>query len=174
MAETIVPRQVSFNGGSIALEGTVIDVGDPAPEFTLVDGNLNRVSFVNFRGRIVLLATVPSLDTSVCDIETRRFDQEASKLGDRVACLTVSMDLPFAQQRWCGAAEARHVVTLSDYKDHQLGKSYGVYLTELGLLARAVFVIDPSGIVRYREIVPEVAHEPDYSAALSAVKALLV
>lgn len=173
MADTSLSRQVAFNGNPVTLEGTIIDVGDSAPGFTLVDSNLGSVSLADFRERVVVLITVPSLDTPVCDMEARRFDQEAEKLGGQAAFLVVSMDLPFAQQRWCGAADTHHVMTLSDYKDRQLGKGYGIYMAELGLLARAVFIIDTYGIVRYREIVPEVTHEPNYAQALSAVKALL-
>ncbi len=173
MGESKTPRQVGFGGKPLTLEGTEIQVGEAAPSFTLVNGDLKSVSLSDFRGRVILLTTVPSLDTSVCNIETRRFDQEVAKLAGRIAYITVSMDLPFAQKRWCGTAETQSVVTLSDYKNHEFGKSYGIYLTDLGLLARAVFVIDAEGIIRYREIVAEVTHEPDYEAALTAVKGLL-
>ncbi len=173
MTETNASRFVAFNGSPMALEGTVVNVDDPAPQFALINTDLKLVSSADFRGCVVLLATVPSLDTAVCDLETKKFDHEISTLGNQVAYLTVSMDLPFAQQRWCGCSDVHRVVTLSDYKDHQFGKDYGVYMMELGLLARAVFVIDPTGILRYREIVSEVTNEPDYVRALSVVNELL-
>ncbi|MCL5065247.1 MAG: thiol peroxidase [Firmicutes bacterium] len=173
MTETNASRFVAFNGSPMALEGAVVNVNDPAPQFALINTDLNLVSSADFLGRVVLLATVPSLDTAVCDLETKKFDHEISTLGNQVAYLTVSMDLPFAQQRWCGSSHVHRVVTLSDYKDHQFGKDYGVYIWELGLLARAVFVIDPTGMLRYREMVSEVTNEPDYVRALSVVNELL-
>ena len=116
---------------------------------------------------------MPSLDTSVCDLETRRFNVEAGNLGDEVAVLTISMDLPFAQKRWCGAADVKNVQTLSDHRDAAFGKAYGVLIKDLRLLARAVFVVDKQGVVRYVELVKEVASEPNYEAALTAAKKLL-
>ena len=141
--------------------------------FTAVDVNLKDVSSASFAGYAVVLATVPSLDTPVCDLETRRFNEEAGRLGGRPIVLTVSMDLPFAHARWCGMQGVDHVVTLSDSQYRGVGQKFGVYIPDLGLLARAVFVIDPKGVIRYREIVPEVTHEPDYDAALVATRAVL-
>jgi thiol peroxidase len=166
-------RMVTFAGTNMALSGTAVASGAPAPAFTAVNMDLKDVSSASFAGRAVVLTTVPSLDTPVCDLETRRFNEEAGRLGDRAIVLTVSMDLPFAQARWCGMQGADQVVTLSDYKYREVGHKYGVYIPDLGLLARAVFVIDPKGVIRYREIVPEVTHEPDYDAALSATRAVL-
>ena len=122
---------------------------------------------------ICVIATVPSLDTSVCDLETRRFNQEASNLGDDVQILTISMDLPFAQKRWCGAAGVDRVITLSDHRAASFGLAFGVLIKELRLLARAVFVLDHEGIIRYIQIVKEVGDEPDYDAVLNAVRALI-
>ena len=172
MSEVETPRFVTFTGARMALEGPQIRVGSAAPGFSLTNGKLEAVSLNDFQGRVLLLAAVPSLDTGVCDMEARRFEKEVAELDDRIAYVTVSMDLPFAQARWCGAAEAHRVVTLSDYKHHLFGKDYGVYIPELGLLARSVFVIDPKGVVRYVEIVPEVTHEPNYDAALAKAKEL--
>ncbi len=116
-----------------------------------------------------MVSAVPSLDTPVCDVETRRFNQEAGKLGDNVEVLTISMDLPFAQKRWCGAAGVSNVTTLSDYKDAGFGRAYGVLLKELHLLARAVFVVDKTGIIKYIQLVEEISNEPDYESCLKAV-----
>jgi thiol peroxidase len=115
---------------------------------------------------------VPSLDTSVCDLETRKFNEKAAQLGSDVVVLTISMDLPFAQTRWCGAAGIKNVQTLSDYRDASFGNAYGVLIKDLRLLARAVFVVDKKGVVRYLQIVPEIATEPDYDAVLKAAKEL--
>jgi thiol peroxidase len=166
-------EQVTFKQTPMTLEGNLPTVGETAPDFTLADGDLKAVSLHDFRGRTVLLSTVPSLDTPVCDTETRRLAKELEPYRERVAFITVSMDLPFAQKRWCVAAELPHLITLSDYRDHEFGRRYGVRILDLGLLARAVFVIDSEGVVRYRELVPEVTHEPDYDAILQAVRAQL-
>jgi thiol peroxidase len=124
------------------------------------------------QGKVGIITSVPSFDTPVCDVETRRFNQEAGNLGDDVTILAVSMDLPFAQTRWCGAAGVTNLRTLSDHRDAAFGKSYGVLIQGLRLLARAVFVVDKQGVVRYVELVKEVASEPDYEAALAAARKL--
>jgi thiol peroxidase len=164
---------VTFKGAGVTLIGPEIRAGQPAPDFQLPNTDLVEVSLKDFRGKVVLLTSVPSLDTPVCDLETRRFNQEVGQLGDRVQLVTVSMDLPFAQKRWCGAAGADHVMTLSDFRHHAFGHSYGVYMKDIGLLARAVFVIDQQGTVRYAQYVPEVTSEPDYQRALAAVQECL-
>jgi len=133
---------------------------------------MSPVKLSAFRGKVLIISSVPSLDTSVCDTETRRFNEESQRLGDNVAVLTISMDLPFAQKRWCGAAGIKNVRTLSDYRAAAFGETYGVLIDELRLLARAVFVVDRQGIVRYIQIVEEIAHEPDYEAVLKVVKEL--
>jgi thiol peroxidase len=127
----------------------------------------------SYAGNIVVIVSVPSLDTPVCDLETRKFNQEASRLGERVAVLAVSMDLPFAQQRWCGAAGVSNVTTLSDHRAANFGMAYGLLIKELRLLARAVIVVDQRGIIRYLELVKEIAEEPNYEAALKAVNQCL-
>lgn len=116
---------------------------------------------------------MPSLDTSVCDRETRRFNEEAGRLGNDVVVLTISMDLPFAQKRWCGAAGIKNVLTLSDHRDASFGRAYGVLIKEIRLLARAVFVVDRTGVIRYIQVVNELTNEPDYEAVLKAVKQLI-
>jgi len=159
-------------GTPLTLLGPELKVGDKAPEFTALDNGLNPVKLSDFRGKVVVLASVPSLDTPVCDIETRRFNREAAALGKDVAIVTISMDLPFAQKRWCGAAGVQSVQTLSDHRDAAFGTAYGVLIKELRLLARAVFVVDKGGVLRHVQIVKEMTQEPDYAAALAAVKAL--
>jgi len=164
---------ITIHGNPLTLVGDEVGVGDKAPDFEALDNELSPVALSAFAGKIVVLASVPSLDTPVCDVETRRFNQEAATLGDDVAVLTLSMDLPFAQQRWCGAAGVEHVQTLSDHRDAAFGTAYGVLIKELRLLARAVFVVDREGIVRYTQLVGEVTHEPDYEAVLTAVRELV-
>jgi len=160
----------TVRGNPLTLVGKEIRVGDPAPDFEALDNDLNPVKFSSYRGKVVILCSVPSLDTPVCDMETRRFNQEAPKLGPDVVILTVSMDLPFAQKRWCGAAGVENVTTLSDHREAAFGLAYGVLLKELRLLARSIFVVDRDGVVRYVQLVNELGEEPDYEAALNAVK----
>jgi len=164
---------VTMKGNPLTLVGDEIKVGDAAPEFTVVDNDLSPVSLSAYRGKVVVISAVPSLDTPVCDTETRRLNQEASNFGDDVVVLTISMDLPFAQKRWCGAAGVERVVTLSDYQNASFGRAYGVLIQGLRLLARAVFVVDKQGVVQLVRIVPEIATEPDYDSVLDAVRALL-
>ena len=161
---------VTMKGNPIVLLGNEVKVGDPAPDFEVVDNGLSPVRFSSFRGKVCVLSSVPSLDTPVCDMETRRFNSEAAQLSDDVEILTISMDLPFAQARWCGAAGVTRVKTLSDHRDAAFGSGYGVLIKGLRLLARAVFVVDRQGVVRYHELVKEIASEPDYTAVLAAVK----
>ncbi|HQN19739.1 MAG TPA: thiol peroxidase [Syntrophobacteraceae bacterium] len=161
---------VTFQGNPLTLLGNDVKAGDKAPAFETLDNSLTPVSLASYQGKVVILSSVPSLDTPVCDLETRRFNDEAAKLAEDVVVLTISMDLPFAQKRWCGAAGVTHVTTLSDHKDAAFGLAYGVLIKELRLLARAVFVVDRQGVVRYVERVKEITHEPDYDAALEAVR----
>ena len=164
---------VTMKGNPITLMGTELQVGDQAPDFVAMDNDLNPVSFDSFRGKVCIISSVPSLDTPVCDMETRRFNDEAGRLGDDVEILTISMDLPFAQKRWCGAAGVDKVQTLSDHLDAAFGQAYGVLIKGLRLLARAVFVVDKEGTIRYIELVKEIASEPDYDSVLTAVKDLV-
>ena len=164
---------VTMKGNPITLIGTEPQVGDQAPDFVAIDNDLNPVSFDSFRGKVCIISSVPSLDTPVCDMETRRFNDEAGRLGDDVEILTISMDLPFAQKRWCGAAGVEAVQTLSDHRDAAFGQAYGVLIKGLRLLARAVFVVDKEGTIRYIELVKEIASEPDYNSVLTAVKELV-
>jgi thiol peroxidase len=164
---------VTFMGNPLTLLGPGLKVGDKAPNFNVLDNNLNPVQLSAYKGKVCILSSVPSLDTPVCDLETRRFNQEAATLGSDVAVLTLSMDLPFAQKRWCGAAGVDKVTTLSDHRDASFGTAYGTLIKELRLLARCVFVVDQGGIIRYIQLVKEIAQEPDYAAVLNAVKKLL-
>lgn len=161
---------VTLKGNPVTLLGPAIKVGQAAPDAELVANDLSTVALSSFKGKVCVILSVPSLDTPVCDTETRRFNEEAANLGSDVVVLAVSMDLPFAQARWCGGAGVKNVQTLSDHRDAAFGSNYGVLIKGLRLLARAVFVVDKNGTVSYTELVKEVATEPDYEAALVAVK----
>ncbi len=163
---------ITFKGNPLTLTGSLPRVGEPAPDFEVLANDLSPVKLSDFRGKVCVICAVPSLDTSVCDSEIRNFNERAASLGDDVAVLAISMDLPFAQQRWCGAAGIENVRTLSDHRDANFGKSYGVLIQELRLLARSVFVADTEGVLRYIEVVDEMTNEPDYEGALKAVKNL--
>ena len=165
--------KVTMRGNPLTLVGKEIQVGDQAPGFRVLDNDLSPVQLSSYQGKICVISSVPSLDTPVCDMETRRFNDEAGKLGPDVVILTISMDLPFAQKRWCGAAGVDKVITLSDHLDASFGEAYGLLIKELRLLARAVFVVDREGIVQYIQLVKEVADEPDYDAVLDAVGKLV-
>jgi thiol peroxidase len=164
---------VTFKGSPLTLVGNAVSVGNKIPDFTALGNDLAAVKLSSFAGKIVLLSLVPSLDTPVCDTETRRFNAEATRLSDDVVVLTVSMDLPFAQKRWCAAAGIDRVITLSDHRDAAAGLATGMLIKELRLLGRAVFVLDRDGLVVYEQIVPEITHEPDYEAALGAARNIL-
>jgi len=164
---------ITFKGNAMTLVGQQVSVGQKAPDFNLTANDLSSVSLKNSAGKVRILSVVPSVDTPVCDLQTKRFNEEANKLGDKVVVLTVSMDLPFAQKRWCAAAGVSNVQLLSDYKDHSFGVAYGVRIKELGLLTRAVFVIDAQDTVQYAEFVSEVTTAPNYDAAIAAAKKLL-
>lgn len=166
-------RSATLKGNPITLVGPQLAVGNAAPDFTLNKNLLETASLKDFAGKIKLVSVVPSLDTGVCDAQTRRFNEEASKLGDNVVILTVSADLPFAQARWCGAAGVDRVVTLSDYKDNSFAKAYGVFIKELHLDMRSIFVIDRNDQITYVEVLGEMTEHPNYEAAIAAVKALV-
>jgi thiol peroxidase len=163
---------VTFKGDPLTLTASLPKVREPAPDFEVLASDLSPVKLSDFRGRICVICAVPSLDTPVCDSEIRNFNEKAASLGDDVAVLAISMDLPFAQQRWCGAAGIKNVQTLSDHRDASFGKNYGVLVQELRLLARSVFVVDKEGVLRYMELVDDLTNEPDYEGALKAVKDL--
>lgn len=164
---------ITMHGNPLTLLGNEVNMGDTAPDAALLDNDLNPVSISSYKDKICVISSVPSLDTPVCDIETRRFNQEAEELGEDVAILTISMDLPFAQKRWCGAAGIERVVTLSDHRDASFGNSYGMLIKELRLLARAVFVLDREGVIRYIQVVNELSEEPDYAEVIEEIKKLV-
>jgi thiol peroxidase len=164
---------ITFKGNPLTLVGKQMKVGQKVPDFVVIDNNLSPIRFSSYLGKVCIISSVVSLDTPVCDTQTRRFNEEASGLGPNVAILTISMDLPFAQKRWCGAAGVDRIQTLSDHRDASFGTSYGVLIKELRLLARAVFLVDRKGVLQYKELVKEVTHEPDYNAVLSELKKLV-
>ena len=164
---------ITMFGNPLTLLGKKLNVGDKAHDFELLDNDLKPIKLTSFHGKVCVISSVPSLDTPVCDMETRRFNEEAGKLGDNVSILTVSMDLPFAQKRWCGAAGVEKVMTLSDHRDANFGENYGVLIKELRLLARAIFVVDREGVIQYVQLVKEVTEEPDYDAVIAAVGKLV-
>ncbi|MEK3766760.1 thiol peroxidase [Solibacillus sp. FSL K6-4121] len=164
--------QVTFKNGPVTLIGNEVKVGDQAPDFKVLANDLSEVTLKDSEGKIRLFSVVPSLETGVCDKQTRTFNEAAASLGENVVIYTVSMDLPFAQKRWCGAAGIDNVITVSDHRDASFGEAYGVHMKELRLLARSIFVVDEAGKVTYVEYVPEGTDHPNYDAAIEAVKAL--
>lgn len=163
---------ITFKGGPVTLVGTEVKVGDQALDFTVLANDLSPVTLASSAGQVRLISVVPSVDTGVCDAQTRRFNEEAAKL-DNAVVLTVSMDLPFAQKRWCAAAGIDQVQTVSDHRDASFGTAYGVLIKELRLLARAVFVVDRNDKVTYVEYVSEATNHPNYDAAVEAAKKAL-
>ena len=163
---------VTTKGSPLTVLGTPLQVGDRAPEFSLRSSVANTVSLADSAGKVRLISVVPSLDTGICDAQTRRFNEEAAALGDGVAIITVSAEHPFNIRRWCGAAGIDRIQVLSDHMDMNFGTAYGTYIKEWRLEQRAIFVIDGEDTVQYVEYVPEIAQFPDFDGALTAVKAL--
>lgn len=163
------PNAVTLKGGALTLVGPELKVGDQAPDFVTVGKDLKPVGLADTQGKTRIFSVVPSLDTPVCDSQTRRFNQEAGSLPN-VRIYTISMDLPFAQSRWCAAAGVNNVTMLSDHRDGSFGAAYGTLIKELRLNARALFVVDEGGIIRHLQYVKEVADHPDYEAALEATR----
>jgi len=164
---------ITFKGNPMTLIGPAVKAGSEPPHFTLTANDLSDLKCDAYRGKVLVISVVPSLDTPVCAVQTRTFNQKATQLSQDVVVLTVSMDLPFAQKRFCGAEGIERVVTASDYKHRSFGPAFGVVIKELGLLTRAVFVLDRKGKVVHAEYVGEVTHEPNYDAALAAVKSVM-
>jgi thiol peroxidase len=163
---------VTAKGNPVTLVGPELKPGNAAPEFTALDQELKEVGLKDFKGKIKLISVTPSLDTPVCDVQARRFNEEAAKLGEDVVALNVSMDLPFAIKRFCATAGIDRVQALSDHREASFGRAYGVLIKELRLLARSVFIVDANDTIRYIEIVPEITSHPDYDSALEAVRKL--
>ncbi|MFZ5979945.1 MAG: thiol peroxidase [Candidatus Zixiibacteriota bacterium] len=164
---------ITMKGNPLTLTGPALKVGDRAPEFTVLNNDLQPVNFSDSKGKVRLISVVPSLDTPVCDTQTVTFNRKAAELGDNVALYTISMDLPFAQKRYCAARAVDRLQTLSDYNMASFGQNYGLLIKELRLLARAVLVIDQNDKISYMQIVPEVTQEPDYTGALEALKKIV-
>jgi thiol peroxidase len=162
-------RATIMRGNPLALVGPELKAGDPAPDFDVVDGTLGPVHLANTGNKTRVFSVVPSLDTPVCDMQTKRFNEEAAKL-DNVDIYTISMDLPFAQKRWCGAFGVDRVKMLSDHKEGSFGANYGTLIKDLRIESRAIFVISPDNKVKYAEYVKEVSNHPNYDAALAAAK----
>jgi len=167
---------VTFKGNPLTLAGEAVAVGQTAPDFVLhafEDGQMNTVTLADLKGKPAVVSVVPSLDTPVCQVQTKRFNQELGELGDRIHALTVSLDLPFAMNRFCGAEEITNLRSASDYQDRSFGQNWGMLIEELKILARGAFVLDADGKVVFAETVSEVVEEPNYEAVLNAVKGLL-
>ena len=162
---------VTFGGKPVTLTGNAIKVGDKAPDFTGVNQSLETVSLSSFAGKTVVIAVYPSIDTGVCQKQNRKFNELASSMND-VVVLSVSEDLPFAQKRFCAAEGLDNIITLSDHREREFGEKYGYLIKELALLARGTVIVNKDGVVQYVEIVPEIATEPDYDAALKVIESL--
>lgn len=167
------PNVVTLKGGALTLLGEEIKAGQKARGFRALTSDLVVKTLEDFKGRVKVIASVPSLDTPVCDLEIKRFNKEASGMSEDIAVIFVSMDLPFAQKRFCDEFGINKVTTLSDHRDADFGIKYGILIKELRLLARAIFIIDKNDIVRYAEYVKELSSQPDYNAALAALKSVI-
>ena len=163
---------VTIKGNPLTLIGREIKVGDRAPQFVLPDKSLNQIALKDFAGKVKIISVTPSLDTAVCDMQARKFNEEAIKLGKDIVVFNISMDLPFAIERFCGVAGIDKVIVVSDHRDASFGTSYGVLIKELRLLARSIFVLDKDDIIRYKEIVPEVTNPPDFVIPIDIAKKL--
>jgi thiol peroxidase len=166
-------NEVTFKGGPVTLVGPHLKAGDKAPDFKALNNGLGAVGIADTPAKARMFSVVPSLDTPVCSLQTKKFEEGIAALGDKVACYTVSLDLPFAQKRFCGTENIHNMQTLSDVHDHSFGQNWGVLIEglPLPLLARSVFVVDKAGNITFAEYVKEVTSHPDYDAALAALKA---
>ena len=164
---------VTFKGNPLTLVGEEVKVGAAAPDFTLTGDAMQDIRKADLLGKPTIISVVPSLDTPVCQVQTKTFNQRLAALGDKVTALTVSLDLPFAMNRFCGAESIKSMRSGSDYMDRNFGQHWGLLIDELKILARAVYVLDAQGIVRYAQLVKEVASEPEYDAAIAALEKLV-
>lgn len=171
MAGTALERTTTLRGKPMRLSGPELKAGDPAPDFDLIDPKLQTVHLADTSGKVRIFSVVPSLDTPVCDAQTRRFDEEIPRL-DNVEIYTVSMDLPFAQKRWCGAFGVERVAMLSDHRNGSFGENWGTLISDLRMETRAVFVVDKHNTIRYAEYVSDISEHPNYQAALDAARAI--
>lgn len=165
--------RVTVKGNAVTLLGEEVKVGQKAQDFKVLDTNLEETTLSNFKNKIKLIASVPSLDTPICDLEIKRFNDEASKLSKDLVIIFISMDLPFAQKRFCQANDIKIVKTLSDHRDADFGQKFGVLIKELRLLARAIFILNKEDVVKYIQVMPELTSHPDYDAALLALKNII-
>jgi thioredoxin-dependent peroxiredoxin len=165
--------KITFLGNPLTLTGTEKNIGEKADNFTVLDKELKEIGLKDFAGKIKLISVTPSLDTPVCDIQARRFNQEAAKLPDDVVVMNISMDLPFAISKFCTTAGIDKVKAYSDHRDASFGNAYGVLIKELRLLARSIFIIDRDDTIRHIELVPELSHQPDYDKALAELRKLI-
>jgi thiol peroxidase len=172
MPKVAEATNVTMKGNPVILLGKEPKTGESAPDATLVANDLSEFKLSSLKGKKVLLSVVPSLDTGICDLQTKRFNKEAAGLGKDVAIVTISMDLPFAQKRWCGATGSNQITVVSDHREAAFGQAYGVLIKGLRLLARAIFVVDAKGVLRYKQLVKEITTEPNYDEALAALKKL--
>ncbi len=164
---------VTFAGNPVTVVGAELAVGQKAPDFSLTANDLSTKTLADYEGKVKVISVIPSIDTGVCDAQTRWFNQNVTALGEDVVVLTVSVDLPFAQKRWCAASGIENVVTLSDYKTVEFGKSYGFLIEELRLLSRGIVILDKENVVRYVEYVPEITTAVNFDVAVTATKELL-
>ena len=165
---------ITVKGNYVTLIGEEIKIGQKAQDFKALNANLEEVLLSSFKNKIKLIASVPSLDTPVCDLEIKRFNDEASKLSKDLVIIFISMDLPFAQKRFCQANDIKIVKTLSDHKDADFGQKFGILIKEIRLLARAIFILDKADVVKYIQVVPELSSHPDYEAAITALKKVTI
>ena len=164
---------ITFMGNPLTLVGKELKVGKKAPAFSALEKDLSEVKLSDFKGKVKIISVTPSLDTPVCDLQAKTFEKKAKKLSDNIVVINISMDLPFAIARFSESAKIGKIRTLSDHRDASFGNAYGILIKELRLLARSVFVVDQSDVVRYMEIVPEVTNQPDYEKALAEAKGLI-
>ncbi len=164
---------VTFAGNPVTVVGAELTVGQKAPDFSLTANDLSNKTLADYEGKVKVISVIPSIDTGVCDAQTRWFNQNITALGEDVVVLTVSVDLPFAQKRWCAASGIENVVTLSDYKTVEFGASYGFLIEELRLLSRGIVILDKENVVRYVEYVPEITTAVNFDATVTATKELL-
>lgn len=165
--------KVKFGGNAVTLYKDVVKIGEKAPNFSAINNDLKPISLSDFKGKVKLISVFPSIDTSVCSIQNRRFNKEAGAFGDKVAFIAISNDLPFALKRFCGAEGITNLTTLSDHRDTEFGKKYGFLINELRLLARGVVIIDENDVVQYVELLPEIGHEPDYDSAIKKLISMI-
>ena len=170
-AEELPQRTVTVTRGGkpVTLLGSELKIGDRAPEFVVMSNEFKPVTLKDYTGKIKVISSISSLDTNLCSTETKHFNELAAQMGEDVVVLTISMDLPYAQRRWCGSNGIDRVVALSDYKEHSFGKRYGLITNDLLLLARAVLIVDQQDVVRYLQLVPEIRQEPNYDDVLKAL-----